>query len=159
VPGSSRGALIALAAGGAAAAVVVIVLAVFAVRALRGEAPAPPPAVVGESARAGEEGMRARGTEELRKIGCEQAVVIDIARLMHDASVIREGEPRYIVTCDASIAAPPCDRAAATYFAALGGPAEGLVNVRVAPRGARVPTCSRLYAPNGADRGPYASYR
>jgi hypothetical protein len=101
--------------------------------------------------------MRARGTPELRRLGCETAVVVDMARLLGDAARVREGEPGTMVTCDVPAAgdAPGCERVAATYFAAIGGMAEDRVGVRVTRQGARAPSCSRLYAPNGADLGAF----
>lgn len=106
-----------------------------------------------ESAKVASAGMQAPGTSALRALGCDPAVVLDLNRLLKDASAVREGEPRYIVTCDvAGAEAPTCEHAAATYFAALGGSAGGNVNIRVAHRGASEPLCSRLYAPSGAER-------
>lgn len=106
-----------------------------------------------EGAKLASAGMQAPGTSALRSLGCDPAIVIDLGRLLGDASAVREGEPRYVVTCDVpGSEAPTCDRAAATYFAALGGSAGGNVNVRVAHTGSSEPLCSRVYAPSGAER-------
>jgi len=153
-----HGSLVAIAAGGAALVVAVVIGAVVAARSCSSDAP-PPPARAGGNANAavGEEGMRAPGTAELRKLGCEQALVVDMARLLGDASRIREGEPRTMVTCDVPAAgdAPTCDRAAAAYFGAIGGSADQAVGVRILRAGVAAPLCSRLYAPNGADLGVF----
>jgi hypothetical protein len=60
-----------------------------------------------------------------------------------------------MVTCDVApaAAAPTCERAAETYFAAIGGAADAEVNVRVERQGATGAVCSRKFAPNGIDLG------
>jgi hypothetical protein len=154
-----HGSLVAIAAGGAALVVAVVIGAVVAARSCSSDAPPPPARASGNAnAAVGEEGMRAPGTAELRKLGCEQALVVDMARLLGDASRIREGEPGIMVTCDVPAAlydAPTCDRAAAAYFGAIGGTADQAVGVRVLRAGLASPVCSRLYAPNGADLGVF----
>jgi hypothetical protein len=155
-----RGGLMAIAAGGAAIVLVAVVVAVLVVRSRWGEptrATAPSADQGTGNATVGGEGMRARGTSELRQLGCETAVVVDMARLLGDAARVREGEPRMMVTCDvpATGDAPGCERVAAVYFAAIGGMAEDRVGVRVTRQGSRAPSCSRLYAPNGADLGSF----
>ena len=154
----ARGSLIGLAAAGAASVVALIVGIVIAVRGCGGDAgsnahaPGPDPA-----ARAGAEGMSAKGTPELKAAGCSNAVVVDMQRLLGSTGKVREGEPRYMVTCDVASAssAPACDKLAATYFGAIGGTADANVCVRVTVPGVMQPTCSRLYAPNGADLGSF----
>ena len=102
------------------------------------------------------EGMNAKGTTEMRQLGCEQALVVDMARVLGSANRIEPGEPRWMVTCDvgSSTVAPGCDRVASTYFGAVGSP-DGNVCVRVSRTGASQPSCSRIYAPTGADLGPF----
>lgn len=102
-------------------------------------------------------GMSAKGTAEMRQLGCEQALVVDMASVLGGASRIEPGEPRWMVTCDVgsgAAPAPACEKLAATYFGAVGTP-DGNVCVRVSRTGAAQPSCSRLYAPNGADLGPF----
>jgi hypothetical protein len=153
----ARGSLIGLAAAGAASVVALVVGVVVALRGCGGgDAPhvaAPPDS----AARVGAEGMGAKGTAELRAMGCVDAVVVDMQRLLGSASKVREGEPRYMVTCDVSSAtgAPTCDKLAGTYFGAIGGTADANVCVRVTLAGVTQPSCSRLYAPNGTDLGPF----
>jgi hypothetical protein len=154
----TRGSLIGLAAGGAAAVVAVIIVATLALRGRGGDvgsqAIAPGP---DRAARAGAEGMGAKGTAELRAQGCSNAVVVDMQRLLGSSGKVREGEPRYMVTCDVPSAsgAPTCEKLASTYFGAIGGTADANVCVRVTTAGLTQPSCSRLFAPNGADLGPF----
>jgi hypothetical protein len=101
--------------------------------------------------------MHAPGTAELRGLGCDPPLVVDMARLLGDAASIEPGEPRLLVTCDLAEAAqaPSCEKVAAVYYAAIGGMAQDRVGVRVLRAGAVSPICSRLYAPNGADLGTF----
>lgn len=143
----------------AAAAVVVVVMgAVLAIRGCSRESTGPS-AVLGQdpAARIGAEGMAAKGTAELRALGCANAVVVDMQHLLGAGAAVHSDEPRYMVTCDVASgpAAPGCDRLAAAYFGAVGGTTDANVCVRVSTPGATKPTCSRLYAPNGVDLGPF----
>jgi hypothetical protein len=153
----ARGSLIGLAAAGAASVVALVVGVVVAIRGCGGQAPPTTAQGPDRAARAGEEGMEAKGTPELRAMGCSNAVVVDMQRLLGSAGKVREGEPRYMVTCDvpSTTGAPTCDKLAGTYFAAIGGTADANVCVRVTLAGVMQPSCSRLYAPNGADLGPF----
>jgi|HubBroStandDraft_2_1064218.scaffolds.fasta_scaffold20741_2 hypothetical protein len=109
------------------------------------------PAVADHGAEVAAAGLRAKGTEELKLIGCDQAIIMDMQRLLGDASPIRDGEPRYVITCDvANGPGPSCERAATAYFTAAGGASDGNVIVRVLTSGSATPVCSRLYAPSGA---------
>jgi hypothetical protein len=142
--------LLALAAGGAAVALAAIVgLVSWLGRGNAGDdsGPAPPD----RAAEVAAAGLRAKGTDELRQLGCDQAIIMDMQRLLGEAGAIRDGEPRYVVTCDAAgDTIPSCDRAATAYFAAAGGASDGNVVIRVLRAGSAVPVCSRLYAPSGA---------
>lgn len=158
----ARGSLIGLAAAGAASVVALVVGVVVAIRGC-GSGDTPRAAAAGPdlAARAGAAGMEAKGTAELRAMGCANAVVVDMQRLLGSAEKVREGEPRYMVTCDVpSVSgAPTCDKLASTYFGAIGGTADANVCVRVTLTGVTQPSCSRLYAPNGADLGPFPRAR
>lgn len=150
--------LIALAATGGAAALGVIALAIGLVRACSSDPSAAsarsPQSQSTEGAGAASAGMDAPGTAELRRLGCDPAMVLDMARLLGDASAIRSGEPRYVVTCDVpGSQAPACERVAATYFGAVGVSPGGIVNIRVSRPGSSVPLCARRYAPSGMDLG------
>lgn len=148
--------MVALAGAGAAGAVAIVVVVVVAVRGCssRDEAAPRAPAAPGAGVHLATEGMRAPGTRELRALGCSQAIVVDMQQLLGDAGSVREGEPRYMVTCDvaAGASAPTCERAAETYLRAAHG-TDANVNVRVLRAGSVQPECSRVFAPNGADLG------
>jgi hypothetical protein len=148
---SSQKRLIALAGVGGAAALGMIGIVVAIVRVLSGNASAPESAASSEGAAVASDGMNAPGTAALRQLGCDPAIVIDMGRLLGDASAVRPGEPRYVITCDVPGGqAPTCDRAAETYFGAVGSGAVGNVDVRVSRPGAATPLCTHLYAPSGA---------
>jgi hypothetical protein len=152
----TRGGVIALGAATAGAVLLVAIVVGVAVHSCS-KAPettgpgAPSPGMV-----AANEGMNAKGTAELRRLGCSEALVVDMARVLGDPARIREGEPRFMVTCDvpASADAPSCEKLASVYYAAVGS-AEGDVCVRVSRVGSTAYVCSHLYAPNGADLGPF----
>ncbi|HEX8792103.1 MAG TPA: hypothetical protein VF765_14215 [Polyangiaceae bacterium] len=156
----ARGSLLGLGIG---SAVLVLALVIGGVLLLRrcssGSAGDATAAAPDRGATAASEGMNAKGTAEMRQLGCEQALVVDMARVLGGASHIEAGEPRWMVTCDVGSASPPaCERVAATYFGAVGTP-DGNVCVRVSRTGAAQPSCSRLYAPNGADLGTFPRAR
>ncbi len=142
-----------------------VVVAVLAVRGCAGDAPKAAAGAGGpaDPARLGAEGMEAPGTAELRALGCSRAAVVDLQRLMGGGSArdpLHADEPRTMVTCDvgAVAASPGCEKLATAYFRAIGGTAAANVCVRVnapGPSGANAPVCSRLYAPNGIDLGPF----
>ena len=139
--------------GGALAIVVVVLVVVVASRFTGGGAPGSAPSASAGVA-AVNEGLHAPGTEEVRGIGCDRALVLDMQRVL--GSSLRPGDPRTIVTCDVASAegAPTCERVASTYFAAV-KTGEGNIAVRVmreAPPGA---LCARVYAPSGADIGAF----
>jgi hypothetical protein len=155
----TRGSVLALGIGSGALVLAVIVGAVLLLRAYSGgpggtvtAATSPDP-----GATAAAEGMSAKGTAELRELGCEHALVVDMARVLGSASRIEPGEPRWMVTCDVGTGESPpptCERVATAYFAAV-GTVEGNVCVRVSRAGASQPSCSRLYAPSGANLGMF----
>jgi hypothetical protein len=138
--------------GGALALVVVVLAVVVASRFLGGGSPATAPS---DSARvaAVDDGLHAPGTEEVRAIGCDRALVLDMQRVL--GSSLRPGDPRTIVTCDVASkdGAPTCERVASTYFSAV-KTAEANVAVRVMREAPPEALCARVYAPSGADIGP-----
>lgn len=143
--------LIVLAAAGGAVALAALGLVLVALHMLTGNAGAPGSGAPSEGAMAATEGMNAPGTTALRQLGCDPAIVIDMSRLLGDASAVRPDEPRYVVTCDVpGPQAPTCDRAAQTYFGAILGAAVGNVDVRVSRPGSPAPLCAHLYTPSGA---------
>jgi len=155
-----RGGFLGIAITGGVAALVVIVGAIVAVRACSADGPATatsPSAAPGPNAAIGAGGMVAPGTDALRALGCEHAVVVDMAKVLGSTSRMREGEPRTIITCDVGAGAPVpgCERVANTYFGAVGALATDTIGVRVLRTGAPAPLCSKKYAPNGADLGTF----
>ena len=153
----TRSSLLGLGVGAGGGVLVLLAGVVLAVRACGGEEPKAPPGP-SRATEIGSAGMAAKGTAELRQAGCEHAVVVDAAQLLGSVARIRPGEPRTMVTCDvsSSAAAPPgCDVIASTYFRAAGTTIEGNVSVRVVVPGGKGPSCSRLYAPSGADLGEF----
>ena len=154
----TRASVLALGIGSGALVLVVVLGAVLLLRGCSGgSGSGATTAAPDRGATAAAEGMSAKGTAEMRQLGCEQALVVDMARLLGSASRIEPGEPRWMVTCDvgaAGASAPACERVASVYFAAVGSP-DGNVCVRVSRTGASQPACSRLYAPNGADLGTF----
>jgi len=154
----TRGSVLALGIGSGALVLVVVVGGVLLLRACtRGSGAGATTAAPDRGATAAAEGMNAKGTTEMRQVGCEQALVVDMARVLGGASRIEPGEPRWMVTCDVGAGAAPapaCERVASVYFAAVGAP-NGNVCVRVSRTGASKPACSQLYAPNGADLGTF----
>jgi hypothetical protein len=152
----SRLGLVGLAVGGGALALALIGLAVAVVHAMSSDDAHVSQTVANTTTEVATDGMHARGTEELRRLGCDPPIVMDMSRLMGDAASIREGEPRFVVTCDVMDGGGPgCDRVAGVYFGALGGSAPGNVNIRVTRPGSSRPLCSHLYAPSGADFGEF----
>jgi hypothetical protein len=154
----TRGSVLALGIGSGALVLAVVLGGVLLLRACsHGSGAGATAAAVDRGASAATEGMSAKGTTEMRQLGCEQALVVDMARVLGGAGRIEPGEPRWMVTCDVGAggaSAPTCERVASVYFGAVGAP-EGNVCVRVSSTGASKPTCSRLYAPNGADLGTF----
>lgn len=156
----TRTSVLALGIGSGAAVLVVVVGGVLLLRGCStgssGVSAKAAPPDLGASAAA--DGMSAKGTAQMRALGCEQALVVDMARVLGGASHIEPGEPRFMVTCDVGTAstapAPGCERVSAVYFGAVGIP-DGDVCVRVLRGGAPQPLCSRLYAPTGADLGTF----
>jgi hypothetical protein len=154
----NRGSVLALGIGSGALVLAVVLGGVVLLRGCsKGSGGGATTAAPDRGATAATEGMNAKGTAEMRQLGCEQALVVDMARVLGSASRIEPGEPRWMVTCDVgtSAASPPgCERVASAYFGAV-GTADGNVCVRVSRTGASQPSCSRIYAATGADLGPF----
>jgi len=113
--------------------------------------------VLGEGTKIVQEGMKAPGTPEIRALGCEQAMVLDMkdfAALMSDIldagpdAAMPEG---LMVTCQVRSAsrAPSCDDVAATYVGAVGVARSQFV-VSVQQQGNSNPLCQSTYDATGA---------
>lgn len=153
-----RASVLALGIGSGALVLAAVLGGVLLVRGCSsgsaGAATAPGP---DRGALAAADGMSAKGTAEMRRLGCQEALVVDMARVLGGASHIQPDEPRYMVTCDVGSdggAAPTCERVSEVYFSAVGTP-DGNVCVRVSHGGTPQPACSRLYASTGADLGTF----
>ena len=120
--------------------------------------------VIGEGSKMAEEARTAPGTKELRKAGCQEAMVFDPARM---GDLIREiadagppkgdpsKEPRMIVCQVGPLGTPPtCDRLAATYVGAAQPTTP--FHVTVQTQGGSKPKCAQAYTATGA-RAPTPS--
>lgn len=114
--------------------------------------------VIGEGAKMAEEARTAPGTKELRKAGCQEAMVFDPARM---GDLIREfsdggppkgdpgKEPRMIVCQVAALGtAPTCDKLATTYVGAAQPTTP--FHVTVQTQGGSKPKCAQAYTATGA---------
>jgi hypothetical protein len=87
--------------------------------------------VIGESTKIAQKGMTAPGTPELRALGCQTAMVVDLKDMNELMNDLLDGGPDashldgLIVTCDlpSRAAAIACDDVAKTYVSAVGGTA------------------------------------
>lgn len=112
--------------------------------------------VLGEGTKIVEKGLKAPGTTEIRGLGCEQAMVIDMkdfAVLMSDIldagpdAAMPEG---LMVTCQlrGGARAPSCDDVASTYVSAVGVASSQFV-VSVQRQGNNNPICQSTYDETG----------
>lgn len=132
-----------------------LVVAVIVVRFMTSSDGKKVVAAVGAGMKELEEASQGPGTNELRAIGCTQAMVMDntkidaIARTIGDAGVGVVNAPTD-VNCGPSPSGPipTCDQVAATYLAAVGGRARGTwFQVSVSARQGR--GCRSRYTPDG----------
>jgi hypothetical protein len=157
----NRGSLLGLAAGGAAITLVGVVGVLSLVRSGRqppAVLPSPSSSAPGSHPMSGPGLGVGPGSKALRAQGCSEAIVSDMLRLLGEGGTIRDDEPRYIASCDVTspmVALPTCDKLAEVFFAAVGGNLDGRINIRVSSAGSRNFACSKMYAPNGADLGPF----
>ncbi|HSQ65950.1 MAG TPA: hypothetical protein VLM85_22165 [Polyangiaceae bacterium] len=113
--------------------------------------------VIGEGSKLAEKGMNAPGTPELRALGCEQAIVLDmkdVTALMGDLidAGPDAGMPEgLMVTCQVrgGARAPSCDDVAATYVRAVKSAGSEFV-VTVQRQGDSHPLCESTYDASGA---------
>ncbi len=115
--------------------------------------------VIGEGTKIAERGLKAPGTPEIRALGCEQAMVLDMkdfAALMSDLvdAGTDAGMPDgLMITCQVQSAtkSPACDVIASTYVKAVGvASADFTVTVQT-PNGKK-PICESTYDTKGAPR-------
>lgn len=117
--------------------------------------------VVGESAKLADEARNAPGTTELRKAGCQEAMVMDPARMAEIMGAFDDagaknldklgGEKVVICQVGALVSTKPaCDALARTYVEAT-HPTEGF-NVSVQVQGGHQPVCQKEYDAAGKVR-------
>lgn len=113
--------------------------------------------VIGETTKIAEKGMKAPGTPEIRALGCEQAMVIDMkdfAVLMNDildAGADASAADGLMVTCQVRSGGKPpsCDDVASTYVGAV-GVASSQFMVSVTRQGNSNPLCQATYDSTGS---------
>ncbi len=115
--------------------------------------------VIGEGSKMAEEARTAPGTKELRKAGCQEAMVFDPTRMgdlireIDEAGAPPKGdpgkEPRLIVCQVAPLGTPPtCDALAGTYVSAAKPTTP--FHITVQKQGGSQPKCSQAYTATGA---------
>jgi len=152
---SNRGCLIALAIVGGVGFVIVAVAAFGIYRFANSSQGKMVFGTIGDVAELAAEAQHAPGTKEVRALGCDTAMAMDMDRMtsiMHerlDASSTVPSEFSMLVVCQlgmfSSKSPPTCDDVASTYVSAAGPPARGLA-VNVQRGSGRANTlCSTLY--------------
>jgi hypothetical protein len=112
------------------------------------------------------EARSAPGTDELREMGCDEAMAIDFDRVLKLAERFNDGgvtvpdeqQPDKLVMCQVRRAnnAPTCTAVASTYLAAAPRP-KGNIWVMTQAQGSNERQCSRMYSPDGKDLGDAAA--
>jgi len=113
--------------------------------------------VIGESTKIAQKGMTAPGTPELRTLGCETAMVVDLKDMNELMSDLLDAGPDasrldgLIVTCDLPSGASPlaCDDVAKTYVRAVGGTASADFVVTVKHHNNSHALCESTYDESG----------
>ena len=147
--------LLAVIGGGALLMVLVIGVVVWRVMASPGGRAIV--GVMGETMTVMKNAQKAKGTKELRGIGCKTAMVLDLEDFERitqklDAGAQRQGPKPFgkMVSCAVSpwSTPPTCEAVAATYLAAADKLEDPFV-VSVSRSGQPKPACSELRAPDG----------
>jgi hypothetical protein len=101
------------------------------------------------------ESSNAPGTKELRALGCDNAMVIDAAKMQAIAQTFGDAgrvtaDARLEIACQVSrgSSGPTCDQVAGAYVAAVGGQAVAPFEVVVGANGGK-PECTVRYAEDG----------
>jgi hypothetical protein len=155
---SGRGCLIAL----AIVAGVLLLLVVIAGLAIHRAASSPEGrkvlGLVRDTARVVGESASAPGTKELRALGCDSAMVMDMNSWLRvfgaDGGVPRPpGQLDLFIICGAGVfkTPPACDQVAQTYVGAVGA-ARGSFQVMVQKQGRQRPLCAVCYEADGKRR-------
>jgi hypothetical protein len=111
---------------------------------------------IGEATKAAAEAQSAPGAAQVRALGCEQAMVMDMTRWSKifeqlDASVPQSSEFSVLVVCQVGSvggSAPSCDEVARVYRSAVGDSARPFAaSVKRSGRGGEI--CSSVYGADG----------
>jgi hypothetical protein len=111
---------------------------------------------IGEATKAAAEAQSAPGTAQVRALGCDQAMVLDMSRVSKifeqlDASASQTSDVSVLVVCQVgavSSGAPSCDEVARVYRDAIGASARPFAaNVKRPGRGGEI--CSSVYGADG----------
>jgi hypothetical protein len=162
-PKKSNGCLIAALIVGGILLVGVIVVAVGIYMVATSPAGMKAMSAVGDGIEVTKEAMNAPGTPELRALGCQQAMVMDLEKIQgivqkysDDAAPAKPATSKYRlqVSCQAGAGtAPSCADVADTYRKAVGKPAGKFVAIVQRSRNRR--DCSKLYDVDGTDLGDH----
>ena len=157
---SERGCLFVAFVGAGIVLVALLVAGVAAWRFTRTEKGKQVVGALGDAFKMATDGMKAPGTEELRKAGCKQAMVLDLRRAMNvgrafapkGASDAGAPPASAVVTCIMGFLDKPleCDLVAQVYVVALGGSAAEPFFATVQKQGSRSAHCMGLYSKTGA---------
>jgi hypothetical protein len=152
---SGHGCLIALGIVGAVLLALIIVVVVVLQRAANSPEGRKVLGLVRDTARVVGESTTAPGTKELRELGCDSAMVMDMNSWMRvfgaDGGVPRPaGQLDLFVICGAGVfkTPPSCERVAQTYVGAV-GTARGPFQVMVQKQGRNRPLCAVCYDAGG----------
>ena len=163
-PKKTSGCLVALAIVGAFFVLVALIVGIWTYKFVTSKEGQSVISAVGEGAQIMKEAMNAPGTAELRKLGCDVAMVLDMDKFQklinrfNDAGGGATADTSVMVICQVKKAAsaPTCDDAAHTYVGAVGAqPRKFAVMVQEKDRDKAV--CSSTYAPSGSKIGDIAS--
>jgi hypothetical protein len=160
---SNRGCLIALAIVGSLGLLSVIGVAIAIYSIAQNEDVRKIASAVGEGMEIMKEAQTAPGTDELRKLGCDQAMVLDMQRLAKLAEGFHDGGtamppdmPGKLVMCIVreTSSAPTCAATSKAYLAAVPTPTKRFA-VTVEAQQNKKTQCSEVYDPTGKSLGQF----
>jgi hypothetical protein len=113
---------------------------------------------IGDMAQLAQEAQNAPGAKEVRALGCEQAMAMDMDKMQRilderlDAGSSKPAPFSMMVVCQVGVLAgdpPRCDAVARAYLSAAPRPARGFAANVQRSGGGNHPLCSVLYDPDG----------
>jgi hypothetical protein len=155
---SGRGCLIALAIVGGAGVLVVALVAFAIYRFASSKEGKAVLGAIGDMAQLAQEAQNAPGAKEVRALGCDQAMAMDVDRMQQilderlDAAPSKPSSFSMMVVCQVGVFAkspPSCDDVARAYLSAAPKPARGFAANVQRNGGGNHPLCSVLYDPDG----------